>query len=257
MIKIAVFIFIFGSFIGSFLNVCISRIPQGESIAHPPSHCSFCGKDLKPLDLIPLISYIFLKGRCRYCSTELSLEYPLMEIFTGVLFSLIYIAFGASFALIKYMVFASLAIVIGFIDFKHQDVYSSTILIGGCSAIIFMILEGVVSNGWKFNMAIVSNYLLGAFIGAICIAFIVYTTKGMGEGDIQIAALCGAFLGWKLAILTLFLSFFIGGTAAGILLLRKKKKGKDSMAYGSFLCIGAFVALFIGNALIKYYLLFF
>jgi len=246
-----IIIFFFGLFIGSFLNVCISRIPSGESIAYPPSHCSNCKVRLKPLDLIPIFSYGFLKGRCRYCKNKISLEYPLVELITGFLFALLYLKFGLSFNLIKYLIFTSLVIVIGIIDFKTQDVYLSTTITGGIFGVLIILIEKLL-----YNHSIIDN-LLGALIPAAVISLIVFTTKGMGEGDIEIAALCGLFLGFRLSILMILLSFVLGGLVGGLLIVFKIKDKKDYIAFGPYIAMSAFLSIIWGNDIILWYFLLF
>ena len=182
---------IFGLVIGSFLNVCICRIANEESIAFPPSHCTNCGYELKAKDLIPVLSYIFLGGKCRSCKEKISIQYPIVEILNAILYIAIYLKFGFTLNLFKFCLFASLLIVIGFIDFKTKYVYNSTVVFGVVSGILFAVLE------WMETKSIPWNYIAGAFIGFGIIYLIVILTRGMGEGDIDIALICGLFLGIK------------------------------------------------------------
>ena len=135
----AVLMFFFGTIIGSFLNVCIFRIPKGESIAFPPSHCGNCNHDLGVLDLVPIFSWIFLKGKCRYCGEKISVQYPIIEAFTGILFGLLYLVYGWTYKLPFFMLFTALFLVIAIIDFKTQDVYTSTTIFGIVIGIIYII----------------------------------------------------------------------------------------------------------------------
>ncbi len=244
-------VLIFGLIMGSFLNVCISRIPSGESIAFPPSHCSYCGTTLKTGDLIPLMSYGLLRGRCRYCSEKLSIEYPAMELFSALLYISVYLTFGLSYSLIKGIVFVSIALVIGAIDYKSQEVYTSTTITGGVIGIVFIVFEVLAHNVNPLS------YIAGSAISAVFIGLIVYLSKGMGEGDIEIAAICGAFLGFKLSIVALFLSLVLGGVGAALTMIAKKKKKNESIAFGPFLFLGAFISMIFGERLIEYYLLLF
>ncbi|WP_426349778.1 prepilin peptidase [Alloiococcus sp. CFN-8] len=242
---------IFGLIMGSFLNVCISRIPAGESIAFPPSHCSYCGARLKSLDLIPVMSYGLLKGRCRYCSEKLSIEYPAMELFCALLYISVYLAFGLSYQLVKGIAFVSIALVIGAIDFKTQEVYTSTTITGGIVGIAFIIFEVLAHNVNPLS------YIAGGIISAIFIGLIVYITRGMGEGDIEIAAICGVFLGIKLSVAALFIALVLGGIGAALIIIFKKRKKSDAIAFGPYLFVGGFIAMVFGERLIEYYLLLF
>lgn len=239
---------IFGLVIGSFLNVCICRIANEESIAFPPSHCTNCGYELKAKDLIPVLSYIFLGGKCRSCKEKISIQYPIVEILNAILYIAIYLKFGFTLNLFKFCLFASLLIVIGFIDFKTKYVYNSTVVFGVVSGILFAVLE------WMEIKSIPWNYIAGAFIGFGIIYFIVILTRGMGEGDIDIALICGLFLGIKGILVTLFLAIILGGIVATIILIFKLKERKAEIAFGPYLAIGGIIACLYGSRLIDIYL---
>ena len=239
---------IFGLVIGSFLNVCICRIANEESIAFPPSHCTNCGYELKAKDLIPVLSYIFLGGKCRSCKEKISIQYPIVEILNAILYIAIYLKFGFTLNLFKFCLFASLLIVIGFIDFKTKYVYNSTVVFGVVSGILFAVLE------WMETKSIPWNYVAGAFIGFGIIYLIVILTRGMGEGDIDIALICGLFLGIKGILVTLFLAIILGGIVATIILIFKLKERKAEIAFGPYLAIGGIIACLYGSRLIDIYL---
>ena len=239
---------IFGLVIGSFLNVCICRIANEESIAFPPSHCTNCGYELKAKDLIPVLSYIFLGGKCRSCKEKITIQYPIVEILNAILYIAIYLKFGFTLNLFKFCLFASLLIVIGFIDFKTKYVYNSTVVFGVVSGILFAVLE------WMETKSIPWNYIAGAFIGFGIIYLIVILTRGMGEGDIDIALICGLFLGIKGILVTLFLAIILGGIVATIILIFKLKERKAEIAFGPYLAIGGIIACLYGSRLIDIYL---
>ncbi|WP_289128008.1 A24 family peptidase [uncultured Clostridium sp.] len=239
---------IFGLVIGSFLNVCICRIANEESIAFPPSHCTNCGYELKAKDLIPVLSYIFLGGKCRSCKEKISIQYPIVEILNAILYIAIYLKFGFTLNLFKFCLFASLLIVIGFIDFKTKYVYNSTVVFGVVSGILFAVLE------WMETKSIPWNYIAGAFIGFGIIYLIVILTRGMGEGDIDIALICGLFLGIKGILVTLFLAIILGGIVATIILIFKLKERKAEIAFGPYLAIAGIIACLYGSRLIDIYL---
>lgn len=243
-----IFVFIFGIVIGSFLNVCIYRIPKEESISLTPSHCCSCNHRLYPLDLIPVMSYIFLKGRCRYCGEKISVRYPIIEMLNGILYVFIYFKFGFTIYALKYFILASLLIVISFIDFKNQDVYTSTIIFGVVSGLIFLAIEYFLYKQ-PFLYCI-----LGGILGTLIIGIIVFATRGMGEGDIEIAGVCGLFIGYKLIILDIFLAIVTGGITGLIILGFKIKKPEEKIAFGPFISAGAIAAILCGNEMIHYYL---
>ncbi|NFO14999.1 prepilin peptidase [Clostridium botulinum] len=243
-----ILVIIIGLVIGSFLNVCIYRIPLEQSISYPPSHCGSCNHRLKPIDLIPVISYLFLKGRCKYCKEKISITYPLIEILNAVLYLIIFYNYGLTFDFVKYSLLSSLLIVIGIIDYKTQDIYTVTIIFGVISSVIFMAIDFFV------NKNSISTYVLGGLIGFLALAIIVIITKGMGIGDAEITLVCGLFLGIKGVIVTLFLGIIIGGTVAIIILALKLKDSKDAMAFGPCLSVASLMYILWGDTIINVYL---
>ncbi|WP_294406895.1 A24 family peptidase [uncultured Clostridium sp.] len=241
------FVGVIGLVIGSFLNVCIYRIPREESISYPPSHCASCNHKLRPLDLIPLISFLCLKGRCRYCGEKISIRYPLIEALNCVLYLVVYMRYGFTIFTIKLCILTSLLIVIGLIDYNTQDVYTSTTLFGVIVGVIFIAVQYFI---YKEGAA---DLILGGVAGALIIGAIVVLTGGMGEGDIEIAGMCGLFLGVKLMLLALFISVVIGGITGIIILALKLKDKKDAMAFGPCIAIGALISILLGNVLINMY----
>ncbi|NFH68171.1 prepilin peptidase [Clostridium botulinum] len=243
-----ILVIIIGLVIGSFLNVCIYRIPLEQSISYPPSHCGTCNHRLKPIDLVPVISYLFLKGRCKYCKEKISITYPLIEILNAVLYLIIFYNYGLTFDFVKYSLLSSLLIVIGIIDYKTQDIYTVTIIFGVISSVIFMAIDFFV------NKNSISTYVLGGLIGFLALAIIVIITKGMGIGDAEITLVCGLFLGIKGVIVTLFLGIIIGGIVAIIILALKLKDAKDAMAFGPYLSVAALMYILWGDTIINVYL---
>lgn len=241
-------IFLFGLIIGSFLNVCIFRIEKEESVSFPPSHCTSCNHRLNGKDLIPVLSFIILKGKCRYCNEKISLQYPIIEIVNAIFYLLIFNKYGLSPYTIKFCILASLLIVIGVIDYKTQYVYRSTTVFGGIIAVIFII------NEYFFYKSEVINLILGGIIGFLIIGLIVFTTKGMGEGDIEIAIICGLFIGIKYILLSLFLAIIIGGIVGIIILTLNLKKLKDRIAFGPFIAIGVLISILYGEKIIEIYM---
>lgn len=248
MFIIKIYIFILGLILGSFLNVCIYRIPREESISFPPSHCTNCGNRIKWYDLVPILSYLILKGECRYCREKISFRYPLIELITGVLFIAIYIKFGLSLEFIKFAILICFLLVIGIIDFTTTDVYSKTTYLGIAFGTILLIINLVYFSGGPLN------FLLGGAIGAFVIAIIILLTKEMGWGDAEICGMCGLFLGWRLTIFMLFISFILGGLIGTILVITKKKSRKDYISFGPYIAIASAVSIFIGNSAMAWYL---
>jgi len=242
-----IFVAIFGLIIGSFLNVCIFRIPREESISFPPSHCMKCGTPIKPYDLFPVISYFILKGRCRKCGDKISIRYPIIELTTGILFFLIYLKFDLTVDLIKFAILSCFLIVIGMIDLDTTDVYLKTTLPGIIVGVVFMIMAFV--NGSSYL-----TFVWGALLAGGLIALIILLTHGMGWGDFEICILSGVFLGFQSSIVMLFFSFVLGGIIGILLLVTKKKGRKDQIPFGPFIVLGTIIAMFFGNQIINWYL---
>lgn len=240
----AILIFIIGLIIGSFLNVCIYRIPREESIVFPPSHCPNCKLNLKWKDLIPLISYAVLRGRCRYCKARISPVYPFIEFLNAFLYLLIYFKYGLSLEFIKFAFLTSLVIVIGVIDYFTTDIYTNTIIVGLIVGIAFAIISFFVEGS-------IMIYIIGSLIGGGVISLIILLTNGMGWGDAELLFIIGLFLGVRLTLVTLFLSFIIGGIVGGVLIILKIKSRKDYIPFGPFISIGAVISILFGEFIIN------
>jgi len=236
--------FIFGLFMGSFLNVCIYRIPKGESVVYPPSKCPSCGNRIKWYHNVPLLSYFFLKGRCAYCGERISPIYPLIEFLTGLLTALLFCKFSFSFSFFYYLALVYYLIVVSFIDIKTMEV--------PVKLSYFALLFGILLSLF-FGLSSFKESVLGASFGAGVILFIIETyyvftgKEGMGYGDANIMAVVGAFLGWEKVLLTLFVASTVGALY-GLLTLRKREA---ALPFGPFLAIGALVSIFFGEVLIN------
>ncbi len=246
-----ILILIIGLCIGSFLNVCIYRIPREESIAFPPSHCTSCGYELKAVDLIPVISYLFLKRKCRKCGEKISINYPLVELLNGVLYLLIFLRFGLSLSFVFYSLLTSLLIVISYIDLDSKYIYSSTTILGVVLAAIYIVV------GLYTKDISISNNVLGGAIGYGIIYLIVVITKGMGQGDAEVAGVCGLFIGIKGILVCLFISVVLGGLVAAIILIFKLKEKKSEIAFSPYISIGSIVYILLGKEILSLYLNFF
>ena len=246
-----ILILIIGFCIGSFLNVCIYRIPREESIAFPPSHCTSCGYELKAVDLIPVISYLFLKRKCRKCGEKISINYPLVELLNGVLYLLIFLRFGLSLSFVFYSLLTSLLIVISYIDLDSKYIYSSTTILGVVLAAIYIVV------GLYTKDISISNNVLGGAIGYGIIYLIVVITKGMGQGDAEVAGVCGLFIGIKGILVCLFIAVVLGGLVAAIILIFKLKEKKSEIAFSPYISIGSIVYILLGKEILSLYLNFF
>jgi leader peptidase (prepilin peptidase)/N-methyltransferase len=246
-----IFSIIFGGLVGSFLNVCIFRLPKGQSIIWPGSHCPHCGKPIKVYDNITVISYILLMGKCRHCKKPISIQYPLVEGITALCSLFLIMKYGASVSYLFYFAFASALIVITVIDLYHQIIPDAISLPGiGVGLIASFILPQIAFL----------NSLIGVLLGGGSL-FIVGTLyrwffkrEGMGGGDVKLLAMIGAFLGWKAVFLTILLSSLIGSIAGILIMVLKGKDFKYAIPFGPFLSLGAVISLFYGEEIIRWYL---
>ena len=235
-----------GLFVGSFLNVCIDRLPRGQSIIHPRSHCAACNRKLGNLDLIPLFSYLWLRGRCRYCHARIPLRLPIVEGVTGLLFALLYWKFGLGLELGISLVYASLLTAIFVIDLENQLVLDKVIYPGMVVALAF-------SFFWP-GLGVISSLIGGAIgLAAMALPFIIYR-RGMGMGDVKLGALVGLMSGYPLVFIALLLAVISGGLVAAILLAFKVKRRSDPIPFAPFLATSAMVTLLWGQAIYQWYL---
>lgn len=262
MIEIAL-LFVLGAVIGSFLNVCIYRLPMEQSIVRGRSHCMNCGGELRPGDMVPIISYLLLRGRCRHCDAAFSLRYPLVELISGVVFVWTLLTVGLGPELIKGLIFASFLIVITFIDLDHQLIYDRVLLwLGGLGLLMYPLkyyfndllqLMGIPLAYVTLNISWLDP-VLGFLAGGLPMLVIALLARGgMGGGDIKFAAAFGIWLGWKFTLLALVLSFFIGGTVSSLLLLLRIRGRKDMIPFGPFLALGAWLSFLYGGEILRWY----
>jgi len=246
-----ILIFILGLIVGSFSNVCIYRIPRNESIIYPASHCPKCRTKIKPIDNIPLLSFILLKGRCRNCKSKISIQYPVVEFLTGLIFLIIYLIYGLSIQSLIYIILSSALIIIAFIDLNEQIVPDVISLPG--------IVIGFIISFFVPYISFI-NSTLGVLVGGGIILIIglagsvIFKKEAMGGGDVKLAAMIGAFLGWRYIIISLFLGFFLGALAGIVLILSKIKSREDTVPFGPFIILGSFITLLWGEKIITWYI---
>ena len=246
-----VLIFILGLIVGSFSNVCIYRIPRNESIVYPASHCPKCRSNISPKDNIPLLSYILLKGRCCNCKSKISIQYPVVEFLTGFIYLIIYLIYGLSIQTLIYIILSSALIIIAFIDLNEQIVPDVISLPG--------IVLGLILSFFVSYISFV-NSALGVLVGGGIILIIglagsaIFKKEAMGGGDVKLAAMIGAFLGWRYIIISLFLGFFLGALAGIILILSKIKSREDVVPFGPFIVLGSLITLLWGEKIISWYI---
>lgn len=246
--------FIMGIILGSFYNVCIFRIPNNQSIANPPSHCYNCNNRLKPLDLVPILSWVFLKRKCRYCGQEISSRYALVELLTGILFVLVYKVYGLNIITIYYLALISILVIIAFIDIDHFIIPDSLIIFGTIFSVIFNLTgQGIGLKGSILGALICG----GGMLLLINLIEIIVKKEVMGGGDIKLFFMTGLFLGIKGGLLTILLSIYVGAIyGIGVIINSKiKKQEYNSMIpYGPFISVGALITVLCGTNIINWYI---
>jgi leader peptidase (prepilin peptidase)/N-methyltransferase len=243
------FIAALGLFVGSFLNVCIYRIPRGESIIWPGSKCPRCGKPIKPWDNIPVLSYLILKGKCRYCSESISVRYPIVELLSALLAVSLLYRFGPGVRYIIYYVWACTLLVITFIDLDYQ-IIPDRLSLGG-------IVIGILALRWLdvgYKDALIGLALgIGMLLAIIYGYYLLTKRQGMGGGDVKLLGMIGVFTGWQGVLFTVFMSSFIG-TLIGIpWVYIQKGTLKSAIPFGPFLCLGALIYVLWGEQIIRWY----
>jgi len=240
--------FIFGVVVGSFLNVCIFRIPAKTSIIKPLSQCPHCHHPIRFYDNIPLISYIVLRGKCRDCGGKISWRYPLVELITAILSLLLFLRFGLTFNFLIFFIFTAVLIVITFIDLDHQIIPDVLTLPG--IPIFLLLAIFVVRVSWM--EALVGLLIGGGMLFAIAYIYQLITKReGMGGGDIKLLAMIGGFLGWKSLIFILLVSSFSGAIVGIAAMVIQKKDMKYAIPFGPFLSAAAIAYLFWGDAFMR------
>ena len=253
-----VFFALLGLAVGSFLNVCIDRLPTGKSIVRLPSHCNSCNQKLRAADLVPLLSYLWLRGRCRYCGARIPPRLPIVELATGLLFALLTWHYDLSPQLAIALIYACIFLVIFFIDLEQQLILDIVVYPAMVLALIFSFFW----NGfYQWPSTGILNALLGGavgltFMGSVyLIALWRYRSMGggMGLGDVTLAVLIGLVTGFPLVFVTLILGTLSGGLVAVSLLLLRLRRGRDPIPFGPFLATAAMVVLLWGHGILDWY----
>ena len=237
-------VFCFGLAVGSFANVCIHRLPRKESVVVPGSHCPACSAAVRPLDNIPVISYIVLGGKCRDCATRISPIYSVIETVTAVLLLAGFFKFGLSFDFMVYAAVAPALVIITAIDIEHQIIPDVITLPG----IALGLAVGTYTIGY-------ADSLLGFFVGGGLFYLLAVLSKGgMGGGDIKYISAAGALLGWQKVLLVIFIGALLGSVVGVFQIAVQKKTRKSLIPFGPFLATSTLITLFYGNSLIRLYL---
>lgn len=263
-------VFLFGAVIGSFLNVCIHRIPLGESIVRPRSRCPGCRTPIPAWLNIPIVSYLVLRGKCSSCGLPISWRYPAVEILTGILLTGLFLVYGFSSPFFVNSVFFSLLVILIFIDLDER-ILPDILTLGGIGAgLILATLQDPgffpMKNIFLLEIPVlqtIANSLLGSFLGILFGAGFLWGVawlyqklrkiQGMGFGDVKMIAMIGAFTGWQLTWLTILVGSLVGALAGGIYMLLKGRDGKYELPFGTFLGFAAILAVLFGTDIINWY----
>ncbi|MEM7726168.1 MAG: prepilin peptidase [Cyanobacteria bacterium P01_A01_bin.45] len=249
-----------GTSIGSFINVVVYRLPAGLSVLYPPSRCPRCFNKLKAYDNVPVFGWLWLKGRCRYCKSKIAARYPIVEGMTGLLFFLVFTVFHFSFSTIGYWVFCSWLLTLALIDFDTMTLPNTLTKSGLILGILFQATLGWIILG---NISGVANYLMGAIGAAVLglwlfdaianVSSIALGKTAMGAGDAKLAAMMGAWLGWKYLLLASFMGCFFGAFFGGVVILLSRQKRGQKIPFGPFLALGSVVTLLHGSEILSVY----
>lgn len=245
-----ILIFVIGLIIGSFLNVCIYRIPRKKSIIYPPSNCPNCRTPLKYYDLVPVFSYIIQNRKCRYCGMIIPPQYLIVELLNGLLYMILYIKLGLTMDFVFYTIIFSLLIIISFIDLEYKIIPNFLNILILTLSILYKILGSLIYN---ISPSFIKS-LLGLLISSSVFIIIILISKGgMGGGDMKLIGALGFILGSKKILLNIVLAFIIGGIISMFLLLFKIKDRKDSIPFGPFISLAFIITIIWGPEIINCY----
>jgi leader peptidase (prepilin peptidase)/N-methyltransferase len=244
---------LFGLIIGSFLNVVAYRVPAGMSVVTPPSACPHCGHAVRPLDNIPVVSWLVLRGRCRDCGDAISPRYPVVEAVTGVLFVLTALIIGTAWVLPAYLWFVGVTVAVTLTDLDHKLIPNRILFPGTAVAVVLLgagaVLDGNLGDFWRALLAAAAY-----FVGLLVLALI--AGGGFGFGDVKLGFVLGLFLGyqgWGVLAVGSFLAFLLGGLVSIALLLLRIKGRKDAIPFGPYMVAGAYLGVAIGQHVVDWY----
>lgn len=237
-----IFISILGAVVGSFLNLCIYRIPKRQSIIFPPSHSDCCNNRLKAVDLIPIFSYIIFKGKCRFCKEKLDIQYPIVEFTNSVLYLILFSKFGFTLQFFCAAIFTSVLFMIFVIDFKYMIIPNKIVITAFIAISLFKLFESVYFNSFY----LLWDSILGILMGALPLIFISVVSRGMmGAGDIKFMTVIGIWFGFKITYWILSIGTIVAGIFGILLLILKNKSMKSKIALAPFFAAVAFIFIVI------------
>ncbi|GAA6615433.1 prepilin peptidase [Scytonema sp. NUACC26] len=261
IVQASFIVFALGASVGSFINVVVYRLPAGLSVLWPPSRCPHCFNQLKPKDNVPVLGWLWLKGRCRYCKSKISLRYPLVEGVAGIIFLLVFWIFKFSLLTIGYWTFCSWLLALSLIDLDTMTLPNPLTKSGLVLGITFQMTLGYLATASWQEFA---NHLVVAVIGAVLglwlfdaiaiIGSVAFGKTAMGGGDAKLAAMMGAWLGWKYLLVASFLACVVGVVVGGSGIVLSQRRWGQRMPFGPYLALGAFITIFGGETILSSYL---
>ncbi|WP_341531288.1 A24 family peptidase [Nostoc sp. UHCC 0302] len=261
IVPASIIVFVLGASIGSFLNVVVYRLPAGLSILWPPSRCPHCLNQLKAYDNVPVLGWIWLRGRCRYCKSKISLRYPVVEAITGLIFILVFLVFKVSIFTIGYWAFCCWLLALSLIDLDTMTLPNPLTQSGLVIGIIFQMVVGFLPEAsWQGLVNSLMRAIVGAVVGLwlfeaiTIIGSIAFGKAAMGAGDAKLAAMMGAWLGWRYLLLASFIACVLGALVGSSVIIRSRQKLAQKMPFGPFLALGSVITLFAGNAILLSYM---
>jgi leader peptidase (prepilin peptidase)/N-methyltransferase len=260
VVPASIIVFALGASIGSFINVVVYRLPAKLSILWPPSRCPHCLNQLKANDNVPVLGWIWLRGRCRYCKSKISVRYPVVEAITGIIFLVVFTVFQVSIITIGYWAFCSWLLALSLIDLDTMTLPNPLTQSGLVLGIIFQMALGFIQASWVGLI----NHLMMAIVGAVLglwlfdaiahIGSIALGKTAMGAGDAKLAAMMGAWLGWRYLLLASFIACAVGVLIGGGVIWRSRQKSSQKIPFGPFLALGSVITLFTGEAILSAYM---
>jgi leader peptidase (prepilin peptidase)/N-methyltransferase len=245
-----ILLFTLGAILGSFFNVVIYRVPRGGSIVRPPSACPACGTRLRAWDNIPLLSYLALRGRCRYCAAPISPRYAIVEALSGLLPVLLFVRFGATAPFWVFWPLSSVLLVLSFIDLDMRILSDKVTLPGIVIGLVVAPLTGLLGF-WESLVGVLVGggalYLIG-ILGELLLK-----KESMGGGDVKLAAMLGAFLGWQMIVMSLFVAFLSGAIVGIVVMALSRDDWDHAIPFGPFIALGAMVSILWGGAILTWY----
>ncbi len=264
IIPASLIVFALGASIGSFINVVVYRLPAGLSILWPPSRCPHCLNQLKAYDNLPVLGWLLLKGRCRYCKSKISVRYPVVEAVTAFMFVLVFWIFKFSLLTIGYWAFCSWLLALSLIDLDTMTLPNPLTQSGLVLGVLFHMVVGYSLEAGLVGLV---KHLMTAVVGAVLglwlldaiaiVGSITFGKAAMGAGDAKLAAMMGAWLGWKSLLLAGFIACGVGALVGGVTIILSQRQWGQKMPFGPFLALGAVITLFSGEAILSTYLQFF